>query len=230
MKSIQLNEVSRAFGRDFALHRVSLTFEPGTITVLLGANGAGKSTLMNILATLDQPTSGSIAFDQFDWAEFAKKGRHNIGWVAHKSLVYDELSGRENLEFYASMYGLSDTRKIADTWLERVGISDAAEKRVGEYSRGMRQRLSIARAMIHNPILLLLDEPLTGLDQQGRADMLKLFGQLRDQGRFIVMITHDLDLPRGFVDRVVILRSGSLSFNGEIDDPKQIAERFQEHA
>lgn len=229
MKSIRLIDVSRAFGRTFALHRVSLELEPGSTTILLGANGAGKTTLLNILATLDAPTSGEIHYgEDVDWQNFSRRGRRNIGWVSHDSLVYDDLTGMENLEFYADLYGVGADPCAA--WLDRVGLTDAADQLVRTYSRGMRQRLSIARALLHAPSILLLDEPLTGLDRVGRGEILELLSKLRDQGRFIVMITHDLDLPEDFVDNLAVLNRGKLAFFGPIDDSSDMVRLFRDHA
>ncbi len=229
MKSIRLIDVSRAFGRTFALHRINLELEPGSTTILLGANGAGKTTLLNILATLDAPTSGQLVYGEgIDWQTFARRGRKNIGWVSHDSLVYDELTGLENLEFYANLYGVD--RQSCKGWLEKVGLSDAADQMVRNYSRGMRQRLSIARALLHAPSMLLLDEPLTGLDRDGREDILALLAALRDQGRFVVMITHDLDLPADFVDNLAILNRGQLAFFGPLVESSDMVRLFRDHA
>lgn len=212
MKEIVLDNVSRAYGRTFALHRVTLRLERGTLTVLLGPNGAGKTTLLNILATLDKPSGGEIRFGELNADEFGRRGRHNIGWVSHDGLVYDDLSGLENLQFFADMYGVDRTE--CERWLVRVGLESASKQHVKYYSRGMRQRLSIARALLHNPPLVLLDEPLTGLDPGGQAKMLELFAQLRQQGRILVMITHDLDLPAELVDQVAVLEQGRLRYAG----------------
>ncbi len=229
MNRVLLEEVSRVYGRTFALHRVSLEFEEGTSTLLLGGNGAGKTTLINILATLDQPTSGKVEFDGRPWSTMAAHGRGQIGWVSHDALVYPELTGRENLHFYARMYGVEDTKKVAIKWLERVGLSDAADKRVSSYSRGMRQRLSVARALIHTPRLILLDEPLTGLDRDGRALMLDMFAKLRDQGCILVMITHDLGIDHPIVDRIAVLKSGKLAYVGRPTEDMDLLEAYRQH-
>lgn len=217
MQRVVLDEVSRVYGRSFALHRVTAEFAAGTATVLLGENGAGKTTLLNILATIDRPTSGRVMFGERTFDGFARGGRRSIGWVSHDSLVYEDLTGRENLEFYARMYELPDPAKIAGHWLAQVGLEDSADQRVAAYSRGMRQRLSVARALIHAPKLLLLDEPLTGLDRPGRETLLKVFGDQRDAGCIVVMITHDLHVTREFVDRVVVLKRGKVTYSGETD-------------
>lgn len=226
MKSVRLDEVSRVYGRSFALHRVSAELEAGTATALVGENGAGKTTLLNILATLDRPSSGTVRFDDLSFDAVARMHRRRIGWVSHDSLIYDDLTGRENLAFYARMYGLEDTHTRVERWLERVGLAEFADRRARAYSRGMRQRLSVARALIHDPSLLLLDEPLTGLDQPGRDALMNLFVELRDAGAIVVLITHDLHLTRDFVDRVAVLKRGKLTYHGEAD----VLDAFVEHA
>ena len=226
MKQIELVDVSRAFGRMFALHRVSLTLQQASVTALVGGNGAGKTTLLNILATLDRPTAGQLSYDGVGHVQFARSARQRIGWVSHDTLVYDDLSGRENLRFFASMYGLSDPESLAERWLDRVGLADVGDRRVHTYSRGMRQRLSVARALLHEPELVLLDEPLTALDQQGRGVILELLAALRDRGAIVVLITHDLRIADDVVDQVVVLRQGKLTYHGE----SGVLDAFAEHA
>ncbi|MFW5966702.1 MAG: ABC transporter ATP-binding protein [Persicimonas sp.] len=230
MKSIRLDSVSRVFGRTFALHRVTMDFEAGLITGLAGDNGAGKTTLLNILATLDSPTDGQIHFGRHDFEEFARRGRHKIGWVSHDSLVYPELTGRENLLFFADMYGLEERERRADQWLERVGLAEAADRRVSAYSRGMTQRLTLARALVHDPFVVLLDEPMTGLDRQGRRDMRALLEQLRDEGRLIVLVSHDLGLLDQLADAVAILRRGKLAHLTPAEATTELFEAYEAHA
>lgn len=229
MKSVRLKSVSRVYGRTFALHRVSMELEAGTLTGLVGDNGAGKTTLLNILATLDKPSDGQVFYGQHDWTAFARRGRHRIGWVSHDSLIYGELTGRENLEFFATMYGLDDPDALAERWLERVGLTRAADRRVHAYSRGMKQRLTLARALLHQPAMLLLDEPMTGLDQDGRAEMAALFGELRQEGRLLVLVTHDLDMLEGLADRLAVLRRGKLTHYGPVAD-EDVADTYKTHA
>jgi heme exporter protein A len=217
--------VSRVYGREFALHRVSLAFPRNTVTALVGENGAGKTTLLNILATLDRPTHGTVRFGDQPFDSFTKTGRSKIGWVSHDALVYEDLTGRENLEFYGRMYGLETPDRLAEKWLERVGLDDVGARRVRAYSRGMRQRLSVARALLHQPPLLLLDEPLTGLDRAGRDLLMKLFASQRDRGCIVVMITHDLHVTRDLVDRVAVLKRGKLAYLGDDD----VMEAFAAH-
>ena len=217
MKRVAVEDVSRVYGRNFALHRVSVDFDAGSVTALIGGNGAGKTTLLNILATLDRPTSGSVSFGDATFDEFAKWGRRQIGWVSHESLLYADLSGRENLEFYGRLYGVDSPSQLAEEWLDRVGLADVGDRLVNAYSRGMRQRLSVARALLHDPPLLLLDEPLTGLDRPGRERMLEVFDDQRERGKVVVMITHDLNVTSELVDTVAVLKRGKLTHHGPVD-------------
>ena len=230
MRQVTLKEVSRAYGRHFALHRVSSTFEAGSITALLGGNGAGKTTLLNILATLDAPTKGSIHYDQNPWALFSKKGRQHVGWVSHEPLLYPTLTGRENLTFYARMYGLRDPHERLESLLAQVAMDAHADQRVENYSRGMVQRLTIARALLHDPSLLLLDEPLTGIDRQGRATIKALFESLRQQGKILVMSTHDLHILGDMCQRLDILKRGKLVFSERVTDTQDIIHAYEAHA
>lgn len=230
MKSIQLKQVSRHFGKHFALHRVTTRFDASSITAIVGANGAGKTTLLNILATLDRPSSGSIHYDSLSWAQFARRGRGFIGWVSHAPLVYPDLTGRENLTFYATMHGVEADRGTCDAWLERVGLQLAGDKLVQTYSRGMVQRLTIARALLNAPRLLLLDEPLTGLDRAGRHEITQLFGELRAQGKIIILSTHDLHSLGGLCDRMLVLRRGKLAHEAAPQSASDVITTYEAHA
>lgn len=230
MKSIELREVSRHYGRNYALHRVSTTLAAGELTAILGGNGAGKTTLLNILATLDPPSQGHVLYGGQPWPEFARRGRSKIGWVSHDTLLYSELTGRENLLFYARMYALDAPIERVKAWIERVGLTHAADQRVDTYSRGMKQRLTVARALIHAPRLILLDEPTTGLDQAGTQQVIDLFTGLRDKGRVVILITHDLNLLANRIDRLLILRRGKLTFDGTPRTHEEILQAYEEHA
>lgn len=230
MRRVRVRSVSRVYGRQFALHRVSMDLQAGTITGLVGDNGAGKTTLLNILATLDPPTSGEVSYDKLTWEQFNRQARSRIGWVSHDSLVYDDQTGRENLRFFGHLYGLDDLDDRVERWLVRVGLDDAADRQVGTYSRGMRQRLTLARALIHQPSLVLLDEPLTGLDQGGREVMADVFERLRDEKKIVAMVTHDLATLAQLADQVAILRAGKLADISVVDSEYDLMEAYAEHA
>ena len=230
MKSVTLRGVSRHFGRHVALHRTDLELHAGSLTGIVGANGAGKTTLMNMIATLDRPSSGTIHYDSWPWRHMSRRGRELVGWVSHAPLVYGDLTGAENLRFYASMYGVPEASERAGALLGRVGLLHAADKLVNAYSRGMVQRLTIARALLHDPHLLLLDEPLTGLDRQGRRDVLDLFEEQRAQGRILLLSTHDLHALQRACTRLLVMRQGSIVLDHEVEGSEDMIAIYEAHA
>jgi heme exporter protein A len=208
---VEVQSVSCAFGRVYALHRVTTTFEAGTLVALLGPNGAGKSTLLSVLSTLLNPDRGEVLFDGVPLAEVRRQQRAKIGYVSHDALLYPDLTGYENLWFFGRLYGLPRFKDKAVALLERVGLSEAAAaKQVRTYSRGMRQRLSIARALLQDPCLLLLDEPFTGIDRDGCGLVESLLAQEKAAGRIVLMSTHRLDMSAPLIDEVRMLESGRL--------------------
>jgi heme ABC exporter ATP-binding subunit CcmA len=208
-EAVQLSDVSRHFGRRRALSHVSLTARSGDIVGLLGPNGAGKSTLIGILATLAIPTSGDVRYGGRAAGETGPALRARIGLLAHELHLYPELSARQNLRFFAELYGL-DPRTVAAAALERAGLSERADDAVSGFSRGMRQRLALERALLHQPRLVLLDEPFTGLDDHGVGLVSERLRLLASAGCIVVLATHDLDVADGLITRVAIIRSGRL--------------------
>ena len=221
-----VDDVSRHFGRRRALHRVSLTCRAGTILGLLGPNGAGKSTLLAILSTLLAPTSGRVKYGEADARTAGPQLRARLGLLGHDLYLYPELTARENLAFFARLYGLADVRGRVDRALAHAGLLDRADDAVAGFSRGMRQRLALERALLHGPRLLLLDEPFTGLDDaSGHALVTRLRG-LRDEGAIVLAATHDLDLADGLLDEVAVLREGRLLTVARAAGP--LRERYRE--
>jgi len=207
---VAVDDVSRHFGRRRALHRVSLACRAGTILGLLGPNGAGKSTLLAILSTLLAPTSGRVRYGDHDARSAGPLLRGRLGLLGHDLYLYPELTARENLEFFARLYGLDHAHDRVDAALAKAGLAHRAGDAVSGFSRGMRQRLALERALLHGPRLLLLDEPFTGLDDaSGHALVTRLRG-LRDEGAIVIAATHDLDLAEGLLDEVAVLRDGRL--------------------
>ena len=205
---VTVDGVSRVYGRRYALRNVSLTLDAGEIVGLLGPNGAGKSTLLGILSTLVSPSSGDVRYGDHRLRDGAAGLRGRLGVLAHELQIYPELTARENLEFFAGLYGLADPAGRAGDGLERAALAERADDVVLGFSRGMRQRLALERALLHDPRFVLLDEPFTGLDEaSGRALGERLRG-LRDAERIVLLATHDLDLVDGLVDRAVMLRAG----------------------
>ena len=184
---------------------MSVELDAGRFYVLRGENGAGKSTLMRIIAGLSHPTQGQVQI-------FGKKNRDalaHLGYMAHAPLVYDELSGMENLRFFAQLYGIESDEPLADA-LRRVGLNPGLTRRVGQYSQGMRQRLSLARAIFHLPSLVLLDEPFSNVDPESANQIAQLLGQMRASGATILLITHQLGLLANIADEFLFLSAGQL--------------------
>jgi len=207
---VTVSNVSRHFGRRKALSQVSFECHAGEILGLLGPNGAGKSTLLSILATLLVPSSGEVAYGGHHAREAGAGLRSRLGMLGHDLFLYPELTARENLAFFARMYGLDDVSSRVAESLEHAKLADRANDQVIGFSRGMRQRLALERALVHAPRLLLLDEPFTGLDQASTAALVARLTQLQAQGCLIVLATHDLEVAEHIISRSLFLRGGRL--------------------
>jgi heme ABC exporter ATP-binding subunit CcmA len=190
VSALEIDDVWKYYGDFPALRSVGLNIAPGSAMALLGRNGAGKTTLLRIIAGLSRPSRGSIRIHGSDARE--QKTRQRIGILGHGIALYDELSAVENLTLFGRLYGLPDARKRADEMLERVGLSRVRDGLAREFSRGMRQRLAVGRAFLHDPEVLLLDEPFTALDDRAIAVLQSMIKEMRDRGRTIVMSTHQL--------------------------------------
>lgn len=207
---LTVSNLSRHYGRRKALSRVSFACEAGDIVGLLGPNGAGKSTLLAILGTLLQASEGGVEYGSHSPDTGGSGLRARIGMLGHDLFLYPELTAHENLVFFGRLYGVANAPEQARAALERAGLGDRADDAVGGFSRGMRQRVALERALLHEPRLLLLDEPFTGLDQASSA---ALVGRLRDQqarGVITILATHDLDVVDGLLTRELFLRGGRL--------------------
>jgi len=214
---IQLKKVVKSFGSRVVLRGVDLTINAGDFVTLMGANGAGKTTLLHIVASLSRPSLGEVLINGYRLAEAANELRRFIGLVSHKTLLYDDLSAYQNLRFYAHMYDVPNAAARIETVLNQVNLWPRRHDPVRTYSRGMQQRLAIARAILHNPPILLLDEPDTGLDQHA-ADMLgELLAAVDISQRTILMTTHNLDRGLSLGNRLVILAKGQIA----LDAPRQ---------
>ncbi len=206
---LQVKDVKKRFGHLFALNGVSFSLAEGEFLTIFGPNGAGKSTLLKCLSNLSKPSSGSITIDGIDTSEEATDYlRSKIGMVSHHPFLYENLTAYENLKFYSMMYGVKRREEKISEVLDYVGLSDRRDDTLRTYSRGMQQRLSIARAIIHDPVLVLLDEPYTGLDQHAAAMLSTFLQNLKDKKRTVVMITHNLEQGLGICDRVAVQVKG----------------------
>ena len=210
-EDLTADEVSRHFGRRRALSRISFQTRKGSILGLLGPNGAGKSTMLAVLATLLRASSGAVRYGTHTAGVSGAALRARIGILGHDLFLYPELTARENLAFFAGLYGAADAQKAAAVALERSGLADRADDPVASFSRGMRQRVALERALIHGPRLVLLDEPFTGLDDASTAALVARLQGLRESDAIVVLATHDLDLAEGLLDTALFLRDGRLA-------------------
>ena len=221
--SITFTDVSRNFGRRRAINRVSLRCDAGEIVALLGPNGAGKSTLLAIASTLLEPSSGTVRYGDSDRH---RDLRSRIGLLAHDLYLYTELTAAENLTFFAQIHELSDVGGRVDRALTSARLIERRDDAVSSFSRGMRQRLALERALLHDPRLVLLDEPFTGLDDASSAALVERLRELRSRGAMVLLATHDLDVIDGLIDRALLLRDGRLM---PIDGgPGTLRQRFRQ--
>jgi heme exporter protein A len=226
--SVAFTDVGRSFGRRRALHRVTFSARGGEIVALLGPNGAGKSTFLSIAATLMQPSSGDVRYGGHTAASGGAPLRARIGLLGHDLYLYPELSAAENLAFFANLYELDDVDGAVTQGLERANLTDRRDDPVSSFSRGMRQRLAVERALVHAPRLVLLDEPFTGLDDSSATMLKKRLAAERARGAIVIITTHDLEAIEGVVDRAVALTSGRLTM---IDaDGGTLRERYRRAA
>ena len=210
---IEVIGLRKAFGRHRVLKGLDLAIEAGSSVVLFGPNGAGKTTFLRILATISKPTSGTVRIAGVDIRNNPEGIRQHLGLVSHAPLLYDDLTAYENLRFYARLYGLSDPEERIRHLLERVGLWHRRHDLVRTFSRGMVQRMAIARALLHNPPILLLDEPDTGLDPQAAEMMTELLREIGGSERTILMTTHHLERGLELADRVLMLVGGHIVFD-----------------
>jgi heme exporter protein A len=208
-EEVSAEDVSRHFGRRRAVSRMTFRATRGMILGLLGPNGAGKSTLLGMLATVLRPSSGTIRYGTFGSSAGAAL-RARIGVLGHDLFLYPELTARENLAFFAGLYGIADSDGRALRALERAGLDARRDDPVASFSRGMRQRVALERALIHDPRLALLDEPFTGLDDASTEALLGRLRALRESGAIVILATHDLDLAEGLLDQALFLREGRI--------------------
>jgi heme ABC exporter ATP-binding subunit CcmA len=222
---IQVTGLYKTFGLRVALRDVSLNVARGSVLGLLGPNGSGKTTLLRILSALSSPTRGIVKIGGWELPKEAAAVRARLGVVAHLPLLYEELTAAENLAFYARLYDCESNGR-APAVLEQVGLAKRAHDPVRTFSRGMVQRLAIARAMLHDPPVLLLDEPYTGLDANGSAMLDGLLKTWRDEGRTVVISIHDIAHAATVCDRAVILRLGQVAADVTLADVADLPALF----
>jgi len=202
---ITVSNVIKQFGRFAALRGVTAEFDVGRFHAILGDNGAGKTTLLRALAGLAQPTSGTISI----LGKTPRASCRDIGYMAHPSLLYDEMSGMENLRYFAGLYGIAGDDRCREA-IESVRLDPALTRPVGQYSQGMRQRMSLARAILHDPRVLLLDEPFSNVDVHSAREMVELLKTMRDAGKTVFVVTHQAQLLEGVADEFVWMQAGQI--------------------
>ena len=206
---VATEKLSREFGRRKAVDDVTLSIDAGNTLALFGPNGAGKTTLLRILSGLLKPTSGTARI-----GDVALPGgpavRRRVGVISHNTMLYEALSARENVEFTAKLYGVSDFRGASERALDRMKILDRADTPVRALSRGMKQRVSVARATVHDPEVILADEPFTGLDLLGAAALSALLNSLRERGAAVVLVTHNVEEGLSLATHAAIMDRGRI--------------------
>jgi len=201
--AISVRNVVKQFGRFAALRGVTAEFDAGRFHAILGDNGAGKTTLLRALAGLAQPTQGTISI----FGKAPREACRDLGYMAHPSLLYDEMTGMENLRYFARLYGIAGDARCAEV-IRAVGLDPQLMRSVGQYSQGMRQRMSLARAILHDPTLLLLDEPFSNVDVHSAHEMVGLLKGMREAGKTIFVVTHQAALLEGVADEFVWMQEG----------------------
>ena len=231
MNAVGVEGVWKFYGDYPALRNVGLSAAPGVCLALIGRNGAGKTTLLRTIAGFSRPGKGNITI--FGNSPRDTATRRLMGYIGHGISVYDELSALENLTLFGKLYGLPDPRKSAMEWLERTGLERVKNGLVREFSRGMRQRLAVARAFLHGPRVLLLDEPFTALDDRAIAVLQRLLREALAEGKTIVMSTHQLREALELATHVALLNRGQVAFHGArtpemVTDPGWVYARYGE--
>jgi len=210
---IKAEDLKKSYGNFEALKGVDLSIKNGEFYTLFGPNGAGKTTLIKLLATLTDPTSGKLSILGIDAKKDVQKIRSTIGVISHDPYLYETLTAFENIKFFGELYGITDINERAQYVIKQVGLESRSSDLVRTFSRGMKQRLTVARAIVHEPKILLLDEPYTGLDQHGAQIFGEMLSQLKKQNRTIIMTTHNIDEGLDLSDRVGILAKGKIVYD-----------------
>lgn len=216
--AIDVVGLTKAYGENLVLRGIDFTVRSGTVFALLGSNGAGKTTTIRILATLLRADSGTASVNGFDVSADAKQVRRSISLTGQFAALDDVLTGRENLTLIARLRRLKSTDSIAEDMLARIGLDAAADRRVAEYSGGMRRRLDIAMSLIGDPPVLFLDEPTTGLDPQARLQTWAMIRDLADRGTTVLLTTQYLDEAEHLADQIAILHSGRIIADGSLSE------------
>ena len=215
--AIEVKGLSKAFGRASVLRNLDLQVPWGEVLTVLGPNGSGKTTLIKVLATLTKPDAGVARIGGLDLAHSGQRVRRAIGVVAHDTLLYDDLTGHENLSFYARMFGLEGVEERIAEVTERMGVTARLHQRVGTLSHGLKKRFSIARALLHDPLILLMDEPESGLDQEALMMLEEVVSDRTAPFRTVLMTTHNLERGLALGHRMAIMAHGRIAYQESLD-------------
>lgn len=226
---IEIKKLTKQADTKIILRGIDLSIKKGETVAILGPNGAGKSTLLKVIATLIKPTSGAVKINGLDLKKDSTKIRKLMGYLPHSSLLYDHYSPFENLVFFGNLYGVKGVEEKAIELVKRVGLSFFIKEPVKNFSRGMIQRTAIARAIIHDPELLLLDEPHTGLDQGAISILNEVIISMKNKGTTTLMVTHDFKQAAEICDRIIIIKNGKIvdDFNILENNLEFLHEKYQ---
>lgn len=209
---IRLQNVKKSYGNFNALTDISFDLFRGDFLSIFGPNGAGKSTLLKILSAQTRHTKGKVLFDNVELNSKPNEFRKSFGVISHLPFLYENLTAEENLKFYGKIYSVKDINKRVDELLKKVELTNRKKDLVRNYSRGMLQRLSIARALVHNPDIILLDEPYTGLDQHASYILTNILKEQFENKKTIIMVTHNLSRGYDLASKIVIMKQGKIAF------------------
>jgi heme exporter protein A len=226
---IEIKKLTKQADNKLILRGIDLSIKKGETVAILGPNGAGKSTLLKVLATLIKPTSGMVKINSLDLKKDHIEIKKVLGYLPHSSLLYDHYSPLENLVFFGNVYGVKNVEEKAIKLVKEVGLSFFLNEPVKNFSRGMIQRIAIARAIIHDPEVLLLDEPHTGLDQGAITILNNVILSMRERGATTLMVTHDFKQAAEICDRIIILKNGKIvdDFKMEKHNLGYVSEKYE---
>ncbi|HUL62537.1 MAG TPA: ABC transporter ATP-binding protein [Methanocella sp.] len=226
---VETRDLTKAYEKEVVVDRLNMQVREGEIFGFLGPNGAGKTTTMKMLLGLVHPTSGTGTVAGFDIVRQALDVRRSCGVLPDPAGFYDNLTARQNLKFYGSLYGLKgeDLRARAEATLDLVGLRDAKDKKIGKFSKGMRQRFGVAQAIVHDPAVLMFDEPTAGIDPQGAEDFRALVRHVRDQGKTVFLTSHVMPEVEAICDRIGIIVGGRMDICGDVDELVDLYARRQ---
>ncbi len=226
MEILRINKLQKSFGKNRVLKEISFTVNEGEFLTLIGPNGAGKTTLLNCLTLNLKWDSGDVFYKGENLKKVKEKFKKNINYISHNLFLYEQLTPIENLLFFSQAYNLNKGRDEIDKLLKRVNLLKFKGKKVATFSRGMKQRLTILRALLNNPEIIFLDEPFTGLDIKASEILSSLLFQLKKENRSVIMITHNITQAKNLSDRILGLYRGKISFQLERENFHQLEETF----